>query len=276
MALRPTAAKRKTKATPSVDFGSLRDWETRLNGCTVFYKDLPFVVQKIRRKKSVEMAELKALYDIQHELYRKASTDAECVKHMTKLKALGEKMKKLEIKEQSSPTTIEVVGYTTSLSARGLQKSPQMVTSPDQLDLSFKNLGFVNLKDRAMWVGRMAGQQWRHGLYKSNIVTSSITPSEGRPPKGLQPSDPDFMKMLLRSYPTLTECLDMLYPLEGTNSQAFCLNYAVQVDAVGHVTLWRHKVQIGASTNEGESFKLLGRYAYRKEALIKEGVKIDT
>jgi len=275
MALKAKVVKLPKSKSP--DFGSTKDWSLRLHQTLVWYKDQPFYVRDVKSKDTPKTAELRRAYRAAVDTYQNAASEAEHIKGREIARRLDRELKAYM---KSAKASSVAKGQIFPLKADGKEvdigknNSSHSVTS---LDLRLRPMGFYNrnLEDSriATYVSRLARQQSRHGLSSSNTLASSV--GRGRY-ADFHPADKEFLTSLYGIYPSLEECLDTLFPMEGTNSMAFCRKYAIQVDAVGHVVLFYRTKMVGMSSDEGKTFKLLGRHTYLKEDLTDTGVTIDS
>lgn len=273
--------KKKKKWTP--DFGSLADWKTRIRHTIIFYKGQPFYVEEIYRKKSKKLLELierkseisnefhgvgrERQAEIKKELYEVLEPEIERLNHLHRTSKTGIKMR----------GTYFILGKDGEITHKNLQD-----ISPKSFDYTMKKVGFVNssstdyLDDggtsqssEAIYVSRRAHRQYNHGICGVNVKFSSFS---GRT---VDITSDEFIKnSVLHSYPSLDECLDALFTLEGDNSKAFSKDFAVKVDGIGHVSLIYTDRVVGMSEDDGESFRLAGKYRYLQDKLEECGVTV--
>jgi len=268
MALQARTKVAKPVPTITHDFGSLKDWNFRLGGSLVWYDDKPFYVKKIVQEDSPEVKKLvKKFHDLQHRVLTATSNaELDAAKPLAKE---AEKAYKAARKKQTTQKTAQGSGY--SISLKGVVTAKSLTVPVEDLDLSFKKLGFINLDGKAVYLSRTANRQNRHGLDSNNTRGYDII-SQRLSPIGV--SKKSVVKTLMEGYPSLSDCLDTLFPLEGSNAMAFDEDFAVKVDDVGNVTLYCRRDMVGSSQDEGATFNLLGRHEYLREMLEKIGVSV--
>jgi len=284
-AVKATKGETKDKKwTP--DFGSLKDWRTRIQGTIVFYKDDPFYVEEVYKDDSKKLKELKARQsDLISEHGRQDTTKERRREIETELHdTIDPKISQIRKEGKQSKKGIKVRGFRLVIDKDGnVQRKKTRNISPSALNYEMREIGFYNVINRIpqhdgrhssehgiVHTKRKAHQQWNHGICRVNVRCSGPD-FDGR----FDILDDAFIKnSILHVYPKLKECLEELSDLEGSNSKAFCRDFAVRVDEIGHVSLFHGDRVVGNSYDEGETFKLAGKYRYLAEELSEHGVTV--
>lgn len=267
----PAVVKKKQKGydkKPKIDYGTHRDWLLRLKNCLVQKGDDFFYIQDIIqerapacKKKTRELAEAISLAEEPVEKRRlRRLYDAHVASGEMVTSAYGYFCTEKPDRKRSTHVPVDELTY-------------------DLLDVGFVNpiVHEGSSSQVAVFISRLAiGTSYKQGLCKGNTTqTCSLTSKNLRPgADGMSMTSPALIKSLNRSYPTLREALETAFSYDKASSVAFSQNYAVKVDEIGHITLLHRTRTVGSSYDEGETFKLLGRFVYLKEELINLGVSI--
>lgn len=258
MALKPLRAK-KILTNPKVDYGTIQDFRQRLEGSVVRYKGEFVYVSSFSKD---PCPKLKKKYDLLHEKHRNTPPQERKTSEVAELQQLLQ-----EVRDSGTEIMTNIQFLSPGKGGQTLK-----VDAKD-LDVRLFPLGFINRGSNAVYTSRIAAQQWKQGITNNNIYRVYLTPHVNGPyPKT---SSKEAIECYEGKYPTIQECLTLLFPLEGINSQAFSRYFALTVDTVGHITLYHHRQIVGSSSDEGETFKLMGRFKYLKEELTGLGVKIQ-
>lgn len=242
----------------SVDFGTADDWGTRVSNSWVKYGDSFAYVREVRNH--VDPRDEDVLRELNNRLYE---THEELV-------AINRERSALRYTLQANLYVYD---------GDNLSKPTQVMVNVEDLDLSYFKLGFVNVNTKkgqslAAFVSRTPVRQYKHGMCFRNTIVQRIpecyTASREQVFKSTR-----LVPMFEDRYPTVEECLDQLFDMEGTNSLAFDREFAVRVDELGHTLLYHRNNRIGFLEQDNR-FVLIRRFKYLTESLREKGVNFVT
>ena len=271
-ALKP---RRKTsKKGYSPEYGARADWAMRVNNSMVRHGDVLVFCDSIKQEKSEKVKKLYLEYQHLEMVYVDSRTDENALRYQKARDAYS----KAKETDTEGEITVRCTPYINKKKGTLPTPGSEYRVNVKELDLSLTHTGFVNIAgklgkrySRVAYVSRMPYRQTKQGLSRES---AKVTTLDGNPDELRYK---EVAQAIYGNYPTLTETLDQLFSLDGTNSMAFHPEFSIVVDETGHTKLYNRTTCVGYCQDaeaEEPVFKLFGRYEYLREILTTANVEI--